>query len=73
MDYMGEEIYIPEHANNEMAEKIIENTASRMGSGTTGVACVQTGRRFTGIELDPDYYEIAKKRIKEALMQPRLL
>ena len=44
-----------------------------MGSGTTGVACVQTGRRFIGIEIDPDYYEIAKKRIKKALMQPRLL
>ena len=44
-----------------------------MGSGTTGVAAVQTGRRFIGIEIDPDYYEIAKKRIKEALMQPRLL
>jgi site-specific DNA-methyltransferase (adenine-specific) len=44
-----------------------------MGSGTTGVACVQTGRKFMGIEIAPDYYEIAKKRIKEALMQPRLL
>ncbi len=44
-----------------------------MGSGTTGVACVQTGRKFTGIELDPGYYEIAKRRIREALMQPRLL
>jgi len=46
---------------------------SFMGTGTTGVACVQTGRKFTGIEIDPEYYEIAKKRIKEALMQPRLL
>jgi len=44
-----------------------------MGSGTTGVACVQTGRKFIGIEIDTDYYEIAKRRIKEALMQPRLL
>jgi len=43
------------------------------GSGTTGVACVQTGRRFIGIEIDPDYYAIAKRRIEEALMQPRLL
>jgi DNA modification methylase len=43
------------------------------GSGTTGVACAQTGRRFVGIELDPNYYEIGKKRIQEALMQPRLL
>jgi len=44
-----------------------------MGSGTTGVAAVKTGRRFIGIEIDPDYYAIAKRRIEEALMQPRLL
>jgi len=44
-----------------------------MGSGTTASACVQTGRKFIGIEIDESYYEIAKRRIKEALMQPRLL
>ena len=43
-----------------------------MGSGTTGVACVQTGRNFIGIEIEPKYYEIAEKRIKEAQMQLRL-
>jgi site-specific DNA-methyltransferase (adenine-specific) len=43
-----------------------------MGSGTTGVAAVKTGRRFIGIEIDPDYFEIAKRRISEALTQPRL-
>ena len=37
-----------------------------MGSGTTGVACVNTGRNFIGIELDPDYFAIAEKRIQEA-------
>ena len=37
-----------------------------MGSGSTGVACVNTGRNFIGIELDDTYFEIAKKRIKEA-------
>lgn len=36
-----------------------------MGSGTTGVACVNTGRNFIGIELDPDYFAIAEKRISE--------
>ena len=37
-----------------------------MGSGTTGVACVNTGRRFIGIELDPDYFAIAEQRISAA-------
>jgi len=40
-----------------------------MGSGTTGVACVQTGRNFIGIEIDPGYFEIAKRRIEEAQLQ----
>jgi site-specific DNA-methyltransferase (adenine-specific) len=43
-----------------------------MGSGTTGVACVMTNRNFIGIEIDPGYYEIAKKRIAVAQMQPNL-
>ena len=43
-----------------------------MGSGTTGVACVQTGRNFIGIEIDPAYFAIAEKRIAEAQLQPRL-
>jgi site-specific DNA-methyltransferase (adenine-specific) len=37
-----------------------------MGSGTTGVACVQTGRNFIGIEIDPAYFAIAEKRIAAA-------
>ena len=36
-----------------------------MGSGTTGVACINTGRNFIGIELDDEYFEIAKRRIEE--------
>lgn len=43
-----------------------------MGSGTTGVACVQTGRNFIGIEIDPTYYAIAEKRISDAQQQMRL-
>ena len=37
-----------------------------MGSGSTGVACVNTSRNFIGIELDPDYFNIAKQRIERA-------
>ena len=44
-----------------------------VGSGSTLEACVKTGRRGIGIEIDPDYFAIAKRRIKEAQMQPRLL
>jgi hypothetical protein len=36
------------------------------------LACVQTGRNFIGIEIDPTYFAIAERRIKEAQMQPRL-
>jgi len=43
-----------------------------MGSGTTGVACVQTGRNFIGIEIEPKYFEIAEKRIHDAQQQMRL-
>jgi DNA modification methylase len=44
-----------------------------MGSGTTGVACVKTGRNFIGIELDKGYFDIAQRRIAEAQMQMPLL
>ena len=43
-----------------------------MGSGTTGVAAVKLGRRFTGIEIDPGYFEIAVRRIEAALKEPDL-
>ena len=38
-----------------------------MGSGTTSLACLNTNRRFIGIELDESYYEIAKSRLTDAL------
>ena len=37
-----------------------------MGSGTTGVACINTNRNFIGMELDENYFKIASKRINEA-------
>lgn len=39
-----------------------------MGSGTTGVACINTNRRFIGIEKDEKYFEIASNRIKDACL-----
>jgi DNA modification methylase len=40
-----------------------------MGSGTTGIACIRTGRRFIGIEKDPTHYATALERIKNELAQ----
>lgn len=42
------------------------------GSGTTGVACINLGRRFIGIEREPKYFDIARRRLTEALSRPRL-
>ena len=44
-----------------------------MGSGTTGVACAQLGRKFIGIELDPKYFDIACRRIDDAYRQAPLI
>ena len=43
-----------------------------LGSGTTLVACAKLGRKGIGIELDPDYFEIACRRVEEAYRQPDL-
>lgn len=43
-----------------------------MGSGTTGVAALNTGHSFIGMERDPKYFALACKRIEEAYRQPRL-
>ena len=43
-----------------------------LGSGTTGVACAKLGRKFIGIEINEDYFNIACERIAEAYRQPRL-
>ena len=42
-----------------------------MGSGTTGIACVNTKRNFIGIELEKKYFDIAQNRIKEAVDKKR--
>lgn len=43
-----------------------------MGSGTTGVACANLGRKFIGIEIEPKYFDNACRRIEDAYKQPRL-
>ena len=45
---------------------------SFMGSGTTGVACMNLGRKFIGIEIEPKYFDIACRRIEDAQRQERL-
>ena len=60
----------------DLLETFIKNSSDEnavvfdgfMGSGSTGVACVNTNRHFIGIELDDGYFEIAKKRIEEACL-----
>jgi len=44
-----------------------------MGSGTTGVACMNLGRSFIGIEREPKYFDIACRRIEDAQRQGRLI
>lgn len=44
-------------------DMVLDNT---MGSGTTGVACLNTGRRFIGIEREQNYFEVACQRVVEA-------
>ena len=58
----------------DILEKIIKTSSNEgdivldcfMGSGSTGVACMNVNRRFIGIELDKNYFNIAKQRIEEA-------
>jgi site-specific DNA-methyltransferase (adenine-specific) len=51
-----------EHCRVKLGSNVLDPYA---GSGTTGVACLRTGRRFIGMELDPGYFEIACKRIED--------
>ena len=59
----------------ELMEKMIRNSSREgdtvldcfIGSGTTGVACVNLNRNFIGFEIDEKFYEVAEKRINEAI------
>lgn len=80
----GDVWYIPQEANElhpapfpeRLPTTALETLASTsildpfMGSGTTGVAAVKLGRRFTGIEIDPGYFNIACRRVEAALREP---
>ena len=59
--------YLIKTYTNE-GDVVLDNT---MGSGTTGVACVNTNRNFIGIELDEKYFKIAKDRIDLAQQEPK--
>ena len=52
------------HTYTQEGETVLDNC---MGSGTTGVACINTGRSFIGIERDEKYFQIATDRIKGAV------
>ena len=68
--------YHPTQKPSELVEMLINEYSKEgdtildcfMGSGTTGVACVNTNRRFIGIELDEGYFDIAKERIEKSMM-----
>ena len=72
----GEKVHLTQKPI-ELIEKFIRDSTdagdtvldSFAGSGTTGVACINTGRRFIGIELDENYFAIAKQRIEKALTE----
>jgi site-specific DNA-methyltransferase (adenine-specific) len=69
--------YHPTQKPVDLMRNVIEWTSGVvfdpfMGSGTTLVACAKLGRKGIGIELDPDYFEIACKRVQAAYDQPDL-
>lgn len=54
---------------SNLPDNVIYITDPFMGSGTTGVAAVNSGRKFIGIEIEPKYFDIACRRISEATKQ----
>ena len=81
---VGDVWYIPQESGTEhpapfplgLPARILETVVSQtvcdpfMGSGTTGVAAVKAGRRFVGIEIGQRWFDLACRRIGEALKQP---
>ena len=68
-------IYHPTIKNVEFLEWLLQISSKEndlvldpfMGSGSTGVACINTNRNFIGIELDENYFNIAEERIHKAI------
>jgi len=77
IEYHQQEKLHPHQKPTALLERLVEWQLGSvldpfMGSGTTGVACSNLGRKFIGIEIEPKYFDIACKRIEEAYRQPRL-
>lgn len=76
----SEEQFHPTQKPISIIQRMVETSTKQgdtvldpfMGSGTTGVACINLGRKFIGIELDEGYFKIAEKRIGKAKTQSRL-
>ena len=73
------EFYHPTQKPTELMKWCIEQVGTAevifdpyMGSGTTGVACMNLGRQFIGIEIEPKYFDIACERIENAQRQQRM-
>lgn len=83
---VGDVWYVPQQSGTEhpapfpvaLPARALETTTAKtvldpfMGSGTTGVAAIQAGRRFVGIELEPRWFELACRRIETAVNQGQL-
>jgi len=73
----GFERYHPNQKNIKMLEDILKRHSKTrdliidpfMGSGSTGIACINTNRNFIGIEKDGKYFDIANSRIEKSLQQ----
>jgi site-specific DNA-methyltransferase (adenine-specific) len=63
------EYLVKTYTNENENELILDFT---MGSGSTGVACINRNRRFIGIELDKNYFNIAKERMENAVNENKI-
>ena len=69
----GKEKFHPTEKPVDLIKELIQNSSDEndlvldcfMGSGSTGVACMETNRRFYGIEIDEKYYKVAEERLKK--------